>query len=210
MEIVALVPEMPIKIGLAGVGYVVHPTESLATALALPKTPVARETANRAAPACHHGEQKIGPSVCRGGAVVPSPGSHVLSAMRSMQHAPQRTPAGQKVNLKLGARQKAILCIVGEGIERGEIAWRLWALERRYHHGNLDIWMSERKRREYERKYRRAQPVICKSLRRLCRLGFVELVKHGAYVKEVRLTLEGTKAVQGLLAERREPDASLP
>ena len=165
-----------------------------------------RTTAGRPPPSHDDVQRNEDPSAGGRSGNVSGHNPHVLLAVSSAQRALQPTPTGRKVKRKLGKRQEEILCIVGKGIERGAIAAKIWGLERRYRHGNLDVWMSKRKRREYERKYRQAQPLITQTLRALEKRGLVELVRHGKCVKEVHLTGEGRRIAQGLMETRKHAD----
>jgi len=90
-----------------------------------------------------------------------------------------------------------------EGIERGEIAARIWGLERRYRHGDLDVYMNDWKRRQYECLYRQVQPLITQALQTLESRGMVRLVRHGRYVKFVHLTPEGLAVARGIIEKKK-------
>jgi len=105
----------------------------------------------------------------------------------------------QKVNQKhLSPLMKFILLHAGDGIEQGTVIERFYHLERRYCGYDADLCLRGKQKREYERRYRRAQPALSRALRRLQKRGLVNLVKHSSYVKEVFLTVEG-KAIAQML-----------
>ncbi len=84
-----------------------------------------------------------------------------------------------------------ILLHAADGIERGEIAEHFYGLDRRYRGFYTDPCMPPKHKRAYERRYRRVQPVITRTLKRLQNRGLIELRCHGQYVKEIHLTAQG-------------------
>ncbi|TKJ38331.1 MAG: hypothetical protein CEE38_06120 [Planctomycetes bacterium B3_Pla] len=84
-----------------------------------------------------------------------------------------------------------ILQNTGDGIERGEIVARFYGLERLYCHFYVDPCFGPKQRREHERKFRYAQPRVTMALKRLENRGLIRLIRHGKYVKRIRLTEEG-------------------
>ncbi len=117
----------------------------------------------------------------------------------TMGYQPSETKcSSQKVNRnRLSKLMMAILNYVDgtDGVERGELVQYVFGLERRYCGYYSDPCMPPREKREYERRYRRAQPVVSRCLRRLESKGLVHLIRHGRYVKAVALTSDGMAAV---------------
>lgn len=107
--------------------------------------------------------------------------------------------ANRKVNrTHLSSLMKFILANAGDGIERSELVASFFRLQRRYVGWYTDPCLAPRRKREHERRYRRAQPSITRTLKRLESRGLVQLLRHGKVVKEVRLTPEG-KAIANAL-----------
>ena len=109
---------------------------------------------------------------------------------------------GRKVNQKhLSKLMRDILgCIdSADGIERGQLVASLYGLERRYCGHWTDPCMRPKELREYERLYRKKQPVITRTLCRLAKRGLVRLIRHGKYIKKIELTSEAKKAVEELV-----------
>ena len=91
-----------------------------------------------------------------------------------------------------------ILQNIGDGIERGDITEKFFGLERRYCGCWIETCMSRRKQREYDREYRKKQPLVSYSLRRLERLGLIRPIRRRRYVKAVQLTDKGMALAQEL------------
>lgn len=109
----------------------------------------------------------------------------------------------QKVNLnRLSKLSRWILLHTGDGIERGQIVEGFYKLERRYCNWYTDPCFTPKEKRDYERRYHRAQPVVTRTLKRLEQLGLVQLLRQACYVKKVRLTGEGKALAQKLNNER--------
>ena len=98
----------------------------------------------------------------------------------------------------LSALMKFILLKADGGIQRGDIAEKFYGLERRYCGHYTDPCLRGKEKIRYDQQYRRAQPAISKTLRRLEKRGLVQLVRHGKYVKEVCLTEKGKLTTQKL------------
>jgi hypothetical protein len=90
--------------------------------------------------------------------------------------------------LRLSGLQERILANAGSGLARGDIAQGEYALERRYRGFYTDPYMTRNSKKEYEARYRRCQPTITKSLRRLEARGLVRLIRQGPCVKTLELT----------------------
>ena len=145
---------------------------------------------------------RAGGSIATAGVPIPAGGNPAKAPETNTQlpheaaaTSPERKSGGQKVNDPLGKRQKEILCIVGQGIERGEIAEKVFGLERRYRGWDGDLYMGEQRRRRYERRYRQVQPLISQMLKALERRGLVRLTRRRQYVKRVELTDVGRMAL---------------
>jgi len=93
----------------------------------------------------------------------------------------------------LSALMRFILLNADGGIQRGEIVEKFHGLERRYCGWFTDPCFSPKQEKDYECRYNRVQPVVSRTLRRLQRCGFVQLIRHGKYVKELRTTPGGIK-----------------
>jgi hypothetical protein len=94
-----------------------------------------------------------------------------------------------------------ILLHTGDGTDRGQIAEGFFKLERLYCGWYVDPCYNPKVRRERDSKYKKAQPLITKTLWRLQRLRLVELIKHGKCVKKIRLTAAGKAVVQQLVED---------
>lgn len=107
--------------------------------------------------------------------------------------APKSKYEEQKVSQNhLSALMKCILLSAGGGLPRGEITAKFYKLERRYlGRCYVDACLRGRQKKDYDRRYRRAQPAISKALRRLEQRGLVRLVRYGKHVKIVCLTEKG-------------------
>ena len=101
-----------------------------------------------------------------------------------------------KKTRRLTELSRWILENVGDGIERGDITEKFFGLERRYCGSWIETCMSRRKQREYDREYRKKQPLVSYSLRRLERLGLVRPIRKRQYVKAVQLTDKGMALAQ--------------
>jgi hypothetical protein len=99
--------------------------------------------------------------------------------------------AHKVANLRLTTLARWILQNTNDGIDRGEIAAGFLGLERRYCGYFTDPCFSPNKKQEYERGYRRAQPSITKTLKRLETLGLVHLTRRHSHVKQINLTQKG-------------------
>jgi hypothetical protein len=105
----------------------------------------------------------------------------------------------QKVaNVQLTTLASWVIQHTDGAIDRGEIAAGFFGLERRYCGYFTDPCFSSKKRQEYEKEYRRAQPRITRTLKRLETLGLVHLTRQNSYVKQMRLTNKGKEAAAQL------------
>jgi len=95
-----------------------------------------------------------------------------------------------------------ILEHASDGMERGQIVEGFAGLERRYCGYFTDPCFTKNEKRLFEAEYRRVQPVITKTLRRLEKLGLVHLTRRKRYVKTVHLTEKG-KALAVALGDGR-------
>lgn len=132
--------------------------------------------------------------------------SNVRNIGAPENNPPQRKYGGQKVNHKhLSKLMRAILSHIDidESIERGELVERIFELPRRYCGYFVDPCMRPNEKRKYERRYKRAQPTITRSLNRLENHGLVRLMHHGRYVKRINLTPQG----RALADQDRIPNA---
>ena len=94
---------------------------------------------------------------------------------------------------------RCILLNASGGIQRGEIIERFYGLDRRYLGYYVDNCLHGRQKINYERRYRRAQPAISKTLCRLEKRGLVLLIRHGSRnVKEIRLTENGKRMLTNM------------
>jgi hypothetical protein len=80
---------------------------------------------------------------------------------------------------------------IEKGVERGELIECIFGLPRRYCGCFTDPCMTPNEKQKYEQRYRHAQPVLTKCLRKLENRGLVRLIRHGRYVKKVDLTQKG-------------------
>jgi len=87
---------------------------------------------------------------------------------------------------------------IGDGIERGELFQVLYGLERRYRGYYTDPCFSQWKKSRYEKLYKKAQPILTSTLKRLEGKELVTLHRHRKFVKRVQLTPAGEKVVQQL------------
>ena len=106
----------------------------------------------------------------------------------------------QKVSQKrLSKLMRFILVNTGDGIERAEIIAKYYNLDRRYCKFFTDPCFSRQEKRQFDRRFRRAQAAVTKSLDRLEHRGLVELVRRKQYVKDVQLTSAGRIVRQSLI-----------
>ncbi len=130
--------------------------------------------------------------------------TEVIKAMvddiRRRPHRPSEGQCrGQKVNHKrLSSLMKLILVHSADGIERGALVEAIFGLERRYRGYDADLCLRGRQKMDYETRYRRVQPVLSRSLRRLEERGLVELARPGRYAKQIALTEQGKQVVREL------------
>lgn len=132
------------------------------------------------------------------------------TGLRDMQDIHQETDrvsedkcGSQNLNRKwLSPVMRLILVHVRNGIERGALVERIYGLERRYCGYDADSCLRGKEKTDYKRRYRRAQPVLSRSLKRLEQRGLVNLTRHGRYIKGVVLTDKG----KALADELREDD----
>ena len=104
-----------------------------------------------------------------------------------------------KVNNRFSELGRWILRNTGDGIERGDIVARFYGLEKLYCHFYVDPCFRPKERREYDCKYRYAQPRVTMTLKRLEKRGLVHLIRPGGkYVKRIRLTEEGKAVAEEL------------
>jgi len=134
----------------------------------------------------------------------------VLTSQSSCPPPAGDRPAGSiygyhKVNRKrLSSLMVEILLCIGDGIERGVLVKHVFGLERRYCGYFSDPCLRGKQKRDYEDRYRRAQPVVTRTLKRMEKRGLVQLIRHSKYVKQVSLTEEGR-----IVARRLEADGRL-
>ena len=91
-----------------------------------------------------------------------------------------------------------ILLNTGEGMERGKILEGFYNLERLYRGWYVDPCYTPKEKRDHDRMNANTQPLITMTLKRLQKRGLVELIRHGQYVKELRLTSEGKAVAEKL------------
>jgi hypothetical protein len=91
-----------------------------------------------------------------------------------------------------------ILLNTGDGIERSKIAEGFFKLERLYCGYYLDPCFTISEAKERNSKYKKAQPLITKTVYRLEQLGFVRIIRRKKYVKEVYLTDKGKAIAEEL------------
>lgn len=99
----------------------------------------------------------------------------------------------------LSELMKWILLNAGDGIDRGTVIERFYRLERRYCGYDANLCLRGKQKRDYERRYRRAQPVVTRSINRLAKRGLVNPIKPGSYVKLISLTEKGKAVAESLL-----------
>ena len=98
----------------------------------------------------------------------------------------------QKVNQNhLSGLMAFILINTGNGIERGEILEHYYYLERRYCGYYTDPCFRPKESKDYEQRYRRANPAVSRTLKRLEKRGLIELIRRKHYAKKVKLTPKG-------------------
>lgn len=117
---------------------------------------------------------------------------------------PRDMPSGvecerRNVNRRqLSRLMRFILVHADNGIDRAEIVARFYQIPKRYCGYYTDPCWSAKRKREYERQYRRAQPTVTRTLKRIERRRLIELVRRGKYVKQIRLTAAGKLLVKTL------------
>ena len=101
---------------------------------------------------------------------------------------------GPKVNNRFSELAKWILLNIGDGIDRADIVARYFGIERLYCGFYVDPCFRPKERRRHNHLYRHSQPRVTMTLKRLERRGLIHLIRHGKYVKRIRLKEKG-KAV---------------
>jgi len=125
--------------------------------------------------------------------------NHVQNIGVPEDKSPQRKHRSEKVSHK---RLSRLMCAVlsyidvDKGVERGELVECIFGLPRRYRGYFVDPCMSANEKAKYERRYRCAQPVLTRCLRKLENRGLVRLIRHGRYVKRINLTPQGVMLTQ--------------
>ena len=130
--------------------------------------------------------------------------SHVQNIGVPKDKSPQRKHRSPRVSHKrLSRLMRAVLSHIDidKGIERGELIECIFRLPRRYRGYFTAPRMSANEKRKYERRYRCAQPVLTRCLRKLENRGLVRLIRHGRYVKRINLT------PRGVMLTRQNTDA---
>ena len=140
-----------------------------------------------------------GDSAHQDAALQPGGISHVQNIRASKDKSPQRKYRSQKVSHKrLSKLMRAVLSQIDidKGVERGELVECIFGLPRRYCGYFTDPCMAANKKRKFERRYRCAQPVLTRCLRKLENRGLVRLIRHGRYVKRINLTPQGVMLIR--------------
>ena len=88
-----------------------------------------------------------------------------------------------------------ILLNIGKGITRSRITKGFFEIEPFYCGWHVDACLTPEEKKKRDKKCRKAQPLITKTLDRLEQRGFVTLIRRRRNVKEIRLTKKGQKLV---------------
>jgi len=119
-------------------------------------------------------------------------GSNVRNTGTSEDKPLETKYSGQKVNHNhLSPLMKFVLLNAADGFERGELVEKFYRLERRYCGYDADLCLRGKQKRDYECRYRRSQPVVSRTLKRLEKRGLVNLIKRRNYIKKICLTQKG-------------------
>jgi len=126
----------------------------------------------------------------------------VLNLGQEQDRSAEDRYESQKVEkTRLSPLARWIVLNAGDGIERGKIAEAFFQIPRFYCGYYVDPCLTSNEKNEHAGKYRKAQPLITKTLLRLQQLGLVELVKHGKCVKEIRSTTAGRAVAEQLVED---------
>lgn len=88
-------------------------------------------------------------------------------------------------------------------VERGELVAVLYDIGgRRYCGYYVDPCFSKTESRKYNQCYKRAQPAITRCLKKLEGRGLVNLLRHGRYIKKIKITAEGKMLIEGLVRRK--------
>ena len=109
---------------------------------------------------------------------------------------------------RLSPLMRYVLENAGDRIERGKIVEVYAGLKRRYRGWYAYPCMGRKEAAEYQTRYRRFQPTLTRSLKRLELRGLVRLIRHGKYMKWVELTEQGRAVVCLLRAEGQADPAA--
>ena len=113
----------------------------------------------------------------------------------------------QKVNQKhLSKLMRSVLGSIDSAdgtIERGELVAAHYDVGgRRYCGFYVDPCYTKPQNRKYNRCYKRAQPAITRCLKKLESRGLVNLLRHGRYIKKIKITAEGKMLIEGLVRRK--------
>ena len=90
-----------------------------------------------------------------------------------------------------------------ECVDRGELVAAFYDVGgRRYCGCYLDPCYSKTQNRKYRHCYKRAQPAITRCLKKLEGRGLVKLLRHGRYIKKIKITAEGKMLIEGLVRRK--------
>jgi len=123
--------------------------------------------------------------------------SGALSIQAPADRPSESILTSEKVS-RLSDLQLFILVNAANGLERGDIAELYYNLPRRYKRHYTDPCPTVKEGVDYNRRFRRAQSAITKSLMRLRNRGLVRLIRRHRYVKRIFLTPQGKQIVREL------------
>jgi len=122
----------------------------------------------------------------------------VVNLRQEQDRSSESKLAKTKVNNRLSKLARWILCNTGDGIKRGEIVARFYGLQRLYCNFYVDPCFRPKEHRDHNCRSRYAQPRVTMTLKRLERRNLVQLIRHGKYAKEIRLTEMGKTVAEEL------------
>ncbi len=90
-----------------------------------------------------------------------------------------------------------------ECVDRGELVVAHYDVGgRRYCGFYVDPCYTKPQNRKYNRCYKRAQPAITRCSKKLEGRGLVNLLRHGRYIKKIKITAEGKMLIEGLVRRK--------
>lgn len=137
----------------------------------------------------------------------------VLTVPSQNDRPPEANYGVQNVNQNHISRLMRDILVFIDGpkcVERGELVAALYDIGgRRYCGYYVDPCFSKTESRKYNQCYKRAQPAMTRTLKKLEIRGLIRLIHHGRYVKRLSLTPQG-KIVSSELIKKQKTERNEP